>query len=274
MKQSTFDDSEFYIGWQAAAPAGYARRTRRFVAALAVLVALVAWLTVRFQSGFSGGVFEFGKKTVVEGRLVLNPAPFLVVENGQTTDGRALQQQILLLSPGKFGAEKKLFRDPKRIPREGQRLRVTGALIYHDGKTALEILSWQFAETPPAAAAGRSSTALGDVILRGELADPKCLLGVMKPGYGQPHRDCAARCIAGGVPPVLKVAGPSGEAEYYLLAGPHGERLNRALLPYVADGIQLCGRLEQQGDWLVLYADPALLRRIDKQTLSPDARCQ
>jgi len=32
---------------------------------------------------------------------------------------------------------------------------------------------------------------------RGQIVDPKCYLGVMKPGEGKPHSDCAIRCIDG-----------------------------------------------------------------------------
>ncbi len=266
-------DQEFYIGWQASAPAGFALWIRRFVMGLCLLVPAVALLIVGFQSSFSGGVFEFGKKIVLEGRLKLQPVPMLVLDNGETTDGRAISQEILLLSPGKFGAEKKLFENPSGIPVEGQRLRAEGYLIYHDGKTAFEIASWQAIGQPSVEPFHSQHTDLGAVTLCGELTDPKCLFGVMKPGYGQPHRDCATRCIAGGIPPVLKVSGNSGETEYYLLAGPNGERLNETLLPYVADGIRLSGRLEQDGDWLVLYADPARIERVNSVLLGPGIHC-
>jgi hypothetical protein len=36
--------------------------------------------------------------------------------------------------------------------------------------------------------------------LRGEIVDSKCFLGVMNPGERTVHRDCATRCLSGGVP--------------------------------------------------------------------------
>jgi hypothetical protein len=41
----------------------------------------------------------------------------------------------------------------------------------------------------------------------GELVDSKCHLGVMKPGEGPLHRDCAVRCLLGAVPPMISVRG-------------------------------------------------------------------
>jgi hypothetical protein len=62
----------------------------------------------------------------------------------------------------------------------------------------------------------------GEFLLRGELVDTKCWLGVMRPSTGKVHRACAVRCLAGGVPPGLLVR-RDGEADrIVLLAGPEG----------------------------------------------------
>jgi len=111
------------------------------------------------------------------------------------------------------------------------------------------------------------------VSLRGEITDPKCLLGVMNPGRGKPHRDCAVRCIAGGIPPVLKVTGAGGETEFYLLTDADGSPINDRILDYVGDGVQICGRLVQEADWLLLRADPASIRRIHKAALETGIGC-
>ena len=58
---------------------------------------------------------------------------------------------------------------------------------------------------------------LGEHTLRGEIVDIKCYLGVMKPAHGKPHRSCAARCISGGIPPVLMVKDRDGDTNYLLL---------------------------------------------------------
>ena len=51
------------------------------------------------------------------------------------------------------------------------------------------------------------------VMLRGEIVDSKCYLGVMNPGEGTVHRDCAARCLSGGLPPMLVVRSPARREE-------------------------------------------------------------
>lgn len=263
-------DNEFYIGWQAEAPPAFARAVRRFVIGLCLLVPAVALLIVAFQSGFSGGTFEYGKKTALEGTFSRSPVPFLTIQDGINASGKPVLQKILLVGPGKFGFD---ATERNRAVQNGERIKATGFLIYHDGKTGLQVES---IENQPFANPDQSTASrqpLGAVTLRGEITDPKCLLGVMKPGQGKPHRDCAVRCIAGGIPPVLKVANAGGEAEYYLLAGPNGEPANDRLLDYVGDGVQICGNLALEGDWLVLYADFSTMRRIHKESLNPGSRC-
>ncbi|MBX2892844.1 MAG: hypothetical protein KF734_18090 [Saprospiraceae bacterium] len=274
---------EFYIGWQAEAPPSFARVVRRFVFGLCLLVPALAILLTYFQNGFSNGTFEFGKKTELEGIFYEKPFPFLAVENGKDAAGNPVFQKILLVGKGKFGFQKvegggwRAEGKPVVEALAGQRIKASGFLIYNDGKTALEVESIENQETEtnerPAAQSLNHSITQSLITLRGEITDPKCLFGVMNPGLGKPHRDCAVRCIAGGIPPVLKVANSEGEAEYYLLADPNGEALNARILPFVGDGVQLCGRLEQDGDWLVLYADPATIQRVNKGALNAGVMC-
>ena len=264
--------SEFYIGWQAEAPPGFARAVRRFLIGLCLLVPATATLIVVFQSGFSTSTFEYGKKTTLEGTFSRSPAPFLSIENGRDASGRPVLQKILLVGPGKFGFDAS---EKNRNLKNGEYVKMTGFLIYHDGKTGMQVES---IDNQPVTGnrqpiSGNRQPVTGLISLRGEITDPKCLLGVMKPGQGKPHRDCAVRCIAGGIPPVLKVANAEGETEYYLLAGPHGEAVNDLLLDYVSDGVELCGQLDTRSDWPVLYIDPAAIRRINKGSLNPGTPC-
>jgi len=263
-------DTEFYIGWQAQAPPGFARTVRRFIIALCLLVPLLVFLIVRFQRGFSNATFEYGTTTELSGIFYRDPVPFLRMAGGADASGRQVFQNILLVAEGKFGFE---HLEEAAALENGRPIKVAGFLVYHDGKTALEVHNIEKTGAVPKEAPGSINLALGTVTLRGEITDPKCMLGVMKPGFGKPHLDCAARCIAGGIPPVLKVANAAGETEYYLLTGPKGEALNDCLLDFVADGVQVSGQLEQHGDWLVLYADPARIRRVNKGALNAGPMC-
>ena len=134
-------DNEFYIGWQAEAPPRVARLVRRFVLALGIFVPAVALLVVGFQRGFSSGTFEYGKLTELTGTLTTDPVPFLTIQNGTDATGNPVLQKILLVGPGKFGFAEGdnghwLTLTKTKAP---QPVRVSGFLLYHDGKTALEV---------------------------------------------------------------------------------------------------------------------------------------
>lgn len=103
---------------------------------------------------------------------------------------------------------------------------------------------------------------LGRVTLRGEIVDTKCYLGVMNPGERKVHRDCAVRCISGGLPPAFLARDPAGDAPVRLLVGDHGRALSKEVLPFIAEPLEISGVLVRTGSTLTLKADPARFRRI------------
>lgn len=267
MKQET----EFYIGWQATTPPSFAKIVRGFVVGLCVLIPLLIIAMVWFQKGFSNGRFDYGKTSRLEGVFTQTPFPFLQIENGKDAHGDPVFQKILLVGSGKFG----FWADPANVP-DGASVIASGFLIYNDGKTALQVENIQpIAGTAPQQTPRQTRPITQQSItLRGEITDPKCLLGVMNPGQGKPHLDCAVRCISGGLPPVLKVSNAGGDTEYYLLIDPDGKPLNDRVLDFVGQGVELCGRLEQLDDWWVLSVDPGQIRRIHKASLQPGPMCE
>jgi hypothetical protein len=96
---------------------------------------------------------------------------------------------------------------------------------------------------------------LGNSTLRGEILDPKCYLGVMKPGEGKPHRSCAIRCISGGIPPFFKTVNLQDERQYFFLLDADGNPIHQQVAQYVADEVQLCGSIEQWDNWYILKVD-------------------
>jgi hypothetical protein len=98
-----------------------------------------------------------------------------------------------------------------------------GTLLYYDGVTLLLVDKNDNQDlifsnkTIPAEWLPKVKD-LGLIKIKGEIIDPKCYFGVMKPGEGKPHRDCAIRCILGGITPMLAVKNEQGDANYYLLA--------------------------------------------------------
>lgn len=263
MKTTPASEAPFYIGWQTEAPSEIARRVRAFIIALAVAVVALAGLLVWNQSGFATSTFELGRLSTLEGTLRMTPVPVLQVAMGQMPDGNPLIKEILLVSPGKFGAGKAVqaYEQQHGATLNGKQVTVSGTLIYHDGKTVFELtrLADSFLsvkeEAPPLPEEPRQS--LGRVALAGEIADPKCLLGVMKPGWGKPHRSCAARCLAGGIPPMLRVQTTGGQNNYYLLLGLDDRPINDQILSLTARPVLACGQLERWGEWMVLRVDPA-----------------
>ena len=179
----------------------------------------------------------------------------------------------MLVGEGKFGFAKEEASENAAV-RSGERIKVSGFLIYHDGKAAFQVGSFERLAPPSALRLPPSTPYSLSPVHRGAgITVPKCFLAIRKPGRGNRNRGCAPRCIAAAIPPVLKVANAAGEAEYYLLAGADGAPLNASILQDAGDGVQLCGRLEQQGDWLVLYTDPGSIRRINKGALAIDVMC-
>jgi len=144
---------------------------------------------------------------------------------------------------------------------DGHRASLEGTLVYHGGRAMIEVLPGSLKEGGPADVAG-ARVDLGEHTLRGEVADSKCHLGVMNPGRSKVHRACAVLCIRGGIPPVLLIDGADGSVTRVLLVAADGSAVNTAVLPLVADRIEVTGRLYRDDDLLVLHADPSTYRRL------------
>lgn len=181
----------FYIGYEPEMPAVLSGRIRVVAFGLLLLAMVVALGLVVTQGGFADSVFEYGQERVFDGRIVERPYPLLVDGSGR---------RYFLVGPGKHGAA--AIADGF----DGRLVRVRGTLIQRDADRMLEVRSGGIEGMPgaPRVAPG-SLHRRGDATLRGEIVDSKCHLGVMKPGEGPLHRDCAVRCLLGGAPPMLVV---------------------------------------------------------------------
>jgi hypothetical protein len=80
-------------------------------------------------------------------------------------------------------------------------------------------------------------------VVTGEIVDSKCFLGVMNPGERTVHRDCAIRCLSGGVPPMLAYRDAAG-THLALLLGADADLLRRG----VGRAVTLSGRLSGPED--------------------------
>ncbi len=266
------NNSEFYIGWMAKAPASFTKTVKKVLLILFPAALIIGYLLSTTQKKFSTANFEFGKTTEVKGIYYNNPVPMLKV-----IDKNNLSIALLLVGYGKHGAETAIreLEKEKGVSLNGKEVTLKGTLIYNDGKTLLQI---DKNDNPIVNIGAESSVQLeqkdlGNQIIRGEIIDPKCYFGVMKPGEGKVHRDCAIRCILGGIPPVLHVQNEKGESNYYIIVGPNGEKMNEAVQDIVAEPVSMEARVVQQGDWIILYTGIESIKRISyAQLQNPDAR--
>ena len=248
---------DFYVGYLPDAPRGLGRWLRRTLLGLLLLVIVVAAVLVTRQSRFGPGVFEFGVERDFTGVVLEIPNPTLLLLDRNTSD--RLPQLLLLSALGKRGADELVQ------GLHGQPAVLRGTLVHRDGRAMIEVHGAE-----PLAASEAAALSLdpelgvdrGAVTLRGEVVDSKCYLGVMKPGHTKPHRACAVRCISGGVPPMLLVVEPDGSARHLLLASADGKMVNAQVLPWVAEHIEINGRVRAYGDLEVLLADPTTYRRV------------
>lgn len=254
MKQS----NDFYIGWMDKAPATYSKHIKKVVIILAALVIIAAAILSLQQRKFSTASFEFGQLTEITGTYQQSPVPAVKVKTHQDVFGNTSYMTIPLVGYGKFGAEGviALLEKEHNTVLNGKEVVINGTLLYSDGKTLLQV---DKNDNPlvridqPASTALPVQQDLGNVELKGEIIDPKCYFGVMKPGHGKPHRDCAIRCIEGGMDPVFYVRNEKGEANYYLILGADGRKINDQLKNYIAEPVSLKAKAVQVDDWTVLY---------------------
>ncbi len=258
------NDDQMYIGYEPNAPKKYHRTIRISLAIVGVVLVAAAILIGKYQKPFNAGLFEFGTLTEVAGVLRTTPEPRIVV----TTPGVIGNRSVMLVGFGKHGALSTIegMENKNGTLLDGMNVIMRGTLIHGEGKTWMELTE----HTDALVAIGErgrdvSTYESGNFeTLKGEIVDPKCYFGVMKPGNGSTHRSCAIRCVSGGIPPVLRVdRGPESPPEFYLLRGQAGERINSLVAPFIAEQIQLQGLVQKVDDWSILQVDPAAIRLVD-----------
>ena len=230
--------NEFYVGYVPQAPRNLSRFIGRAMICAVALAMVVAAVLVFAQQPFAPSRFEFGQTRTFDGQVALIPYPVLLT----ATD------RYLLVAPGKHGVTNQL----------AGRVHLVGSLIERPGDHMIEVVS---ASTHPSQLAQTDEVVLGSVSLTGEIVDTKCHFGVMNPGSGKVHRDCAVRCISGGIPPGLLVRDRDGNLQTVLLARADGRELHREILDYVAEPVRVRGTLVRSAGFLTLRADPSTITR-------------
>ena len=249
--------NDFYVGYLPKAPAALASFVRKIVIVLGLLAVSVALVLLVGQMPFANSAFEYGNVRSFEGVVVTRPFPMLLVVRPGDVGQQDKYSRYLLVAPGKHGA------DDLVAGFDGKQVRLQGQLIYREGGTMVEIMPGSITVTDAAPAVPETIQDLGTVTLTGEIVDSKCYLGVMNPGQGKVHRDCAARCISGGIPPIFVT---SDGREQLLLVGLDGRALGRdELREFIAEPIAIQGERLETGSTQLLKIDPkALLHSPDR----------
>ncbi len=247
-------DDEFYVGYMSEAPTRTASVIRKTLAYLGALVVSIGAILVWSQKKFAPSEFEYGITTTVDGYLFVEPVPHLAVPLGTSPDGSQLYENILLVGSGKAGAKDVIAAIAHTTNKilVGSRVRLAGYLIYGDGKTILQVTAEDNEKVEVSSGmvpSPHTGISQGNLTVTGEVVDPKCYFGVMKPGEGKAHRSCAIRCISGGIPPVFHAR---GSTDYLILADENFNSLNERILPVVGDEITLSGEVIGWNDWKIL----------------------
>ena len=251
------DADEFFIGYAPPMPSGLARFVTRMVIGLACGVLAWAVTVAAGHVSLEGGTFEFGHPQRFAGTVVERPYPALRPDGVEPNT-----PWLLLVAPGKHGA------DALVSGLDGRHVTLTGTRILRGTHTMIEVEpasvvvggGTQFDVTSSAIRA--ESFVDRPVNVRGEVVDSKCFLGVMVPGSGKTHKDCASLCLRGGIPPALYVRDQSGQSSVLLLTGTSGEPIGAQALQVVGEAIDMTGTLHRQGGWLVLRTDPVTWRPV------------
>jgi hypothetical protein len=143
-------------------------------------------------------------------------------------------------------------------------VRILGALARRGNARLLEVESIGAAGAAPAAEAPAAPELLGDFTLSGEIVDSKCWTGVMNPGEGKTHLDCAVRCLSGGLTPMLVVRDSAGHERHLVLTDDHGGPMPRTLLPAVGRPVSVSGSVRREGELLFLRAAPGAVRVLER----------
>ena len=256
---------EFFVGWLQT-PQDYVRFLKPVVFALLLISVAAAGTLAFFQRSPGTGQWDDDKVVTLRGVAFTKPYAMLRVPGDEPGDP---PRTYLMVEDGKFGALPRVSQFVKGQA-EGVPVEVKGTVLHREdrwmlaleeGDPGMRLLTDAEAEILPSLSWNKSEVLAESITLRGEIIDPKCYLGAMKPGGRKTHKACAMRCIAGGIPPMLVTRDGDGRETFYLLVLPDGSVANEAVYPFVGDRVELAGRLEQHDDLLVLRIHAKSVRR-------------
>lgn len=255
----------FYIGWQAEMSPQHQRLLKRFLIPLFVLIPVLIIGVVFLQKQFNNHQFELGDIKEFTGVYHHSPYPILTISDDNLPKG--ISKSALLVGYGKFGAKGtiEMIEAQSGESFDNKKITIKGSLIYGDGKAVIELTEQENSlvkvhdeRQPPFGVIPSNE----NITVTGEILDPKCYFGVMKPAIGKIHKSCAVRCISGGIPPVFRVQTSRGGYDYYLVVDKNGNDLSESILSIVAEEVTLTGEKNTENGWNVLTINYSDFKRL------------
>jgi hypothetical protein len=243
--------TEFYVGYVPKAPSGIARKMKVVIAMLFAAATTCGIAFAALQRTYARSFFESGRERTFEGVIEASPYPALLSSPGALNSSAS---RYLLVPNGKHGA------DSQVAAYIGKSVRLRGRLIYRNDQKMITLAAGSIAVLGDAQQNQVAPKNLGEFDLAGEIVDSKCYLGNMNPGNGKVHRDCAVRCLSGGIPPVFATNDFNGSPAVLLLTGPNQKPLPKeTFLDRVAQPMRIHGRVMQTGNTLLLETESSAI---------------
>lgn len=146
-------------------------------------------------------------------------------------------------------------------------VKLKGIMTQHKGRFVFSVLdadnAIQILKTKPNVPKVFLKKELGFKNLQGEVIDPKCYVGAMKPGEGKTHKACATLCIKGGIPPALLVKDQLFRERFYLFLDKKGQPVLDVILPFIGDQVQVQGEVQRWGDMWFYKIKKESIKRIN-----------
>lgn len=233
--------SEFYVGWSGGTVSSKKTTLKFFLCFIVLMLVIVSVFTL-FERPFADSTFSYGELSEMEGELLEEPVVSLRVSDGDSFE------IVPLVGYGKMGPHTALS---DLLGKGSFEVRLRGTLIQYKGNKLFELTEGSSSvlnanEIEPSEMAGSMGSSME---VSGEIVDPKCFFGVMKPGYGKVHKSCAIRCISGQIPPILAIRENGEFMNYYFLTDRDGRVLMMDLHEYVGTLITVTGISYEIDNW-------------------------
>ncbi len=218
------------------------------------LTSAMGYMIAKTQPGGGRGSWDMGTQVELAGSVYAAPYAYMrMLVNGRV-------QTVLLGCETKCGAKERL----DDIAFETGGAIVRGSLLERDGYQMLATAAgadWiepRPVEAPPEPVIED----LGEARLTGEILDTKCWFGAMRPNEGLSHKACAMLCIASGVPPYFGIRDAQGRERALMITDPDGNALVQPILEFVAEPIEVVGRIIRIDDLFQFRMDVGSVRRL------------